>query len=134
MSWLIFKNWCCRAWLWTKEHWQIPFLLAWSILIYILSRRNTDALVDVIDAKKDSYKKQAEVLKSSHNDEIIKRDNLTDKFLDTLDVVDENFKKQEKELTDKHREQVKDLVVKSKGNSDQIRKKIEEEFGFKYVE
>ena len=74
------------------------------------------------------------MLKSSHNDEIIKRDNLTDQFLDTLDVVDENFKKQEKELTDKHREQVKDLVVKSRGNSEQIRRKIEEEFGFKYVE
>ena len=77
MTWVLLKNTALKSWLWLKEHWQIPFLLVWTVVVYVLTKRNTDAMLEVVDAKRDSYKKQIEVLRKSHNDEIMKRNNLS---------------------------------------------------------
>ena len=120
--------------LWIREHWQIPFLVVWTIVVYVLTRRNTDALLEVVEAKKESYRKQLEVLRESHNDEILKRDKLFQRYENALQEVEEKFKEKEKELTESHKSEIKEVVTKSKGDPDEIRKRIEEEFGFKFVE
>jgi hypothetical protein len=134
VTWIVFKSFVKRSWLWLKEHWQIPFLALWTILVYVLTRRNTDALIEVMEAKRNSYKKQIEALRASHNDEILKRDKLLEQYEETLDKVEEKFKEEEKKLTESQKNEIKEVVVKSKGNPDEIRKRIEEEFGIRYVE
>ena len=37
-------------------------------------------------------------------------------------------------LSEKQKNDLKEVIIKSKGNPDEIRKKIEEEFGFNFVE
>ena len=81
--------------LWIREHWQIPFLVVWTIVVYVLTRRNTDALLEVVEAKKESYRKQLEVLRESHNDEILKRDKLFQRYENALQEVEEKFKEKE---------------------------------------
>ena len=134
MTWIVFKASLGKFWLWLKEHWQLPFLLVWTLVVYILTRRNTDALLEVVEAKRDSYRKQLEVLRASHNDEILKREKLSEKYEETLEKIEENFEKREAELTDLQKNDIKEVVIKSKGNPDEIRKKIEEEFGFSFVD
>lgn len=123
-----------KAWVWLKNHWQIPFLVVWSILIWILSRRNTDAMSEVIAAKRESYEKQIQVLKETHNDEILKRDDLIEEYEKSLQRVEKDFKEKEKELSEIQKNEIKELIIKSKGNPDEIRKRIEKEFGFKFVD
>ena len=103
-------------------------------MVYVLARRNSDALVEVIEAKRDSYKKQLEVLKNTHNDEILKRNNLSEKYAKTLEEVEAKFKEKEKELTEAQKIEIKEVVVKSRGNHDEIKRRIEKEFGIRYVE
>ena len=134
MTWLASKTTSARVWIWLKEHWQLPFLAIWTVLVYILTRRNSDALVEVIEAMRDSYKKQLEVLRKSHNDEILKRDGLTKKYEAALESLEREFEKKEKSLSESQKESIKEVVVKSKGNPDEIKKRIEEEFGLKFVE
>jgi len=134
MSWILFRNWCSRAWLWLREHWQIPFLVAWSVLIWVLTRRNTDALVEVIEAKRQSHKEQLEVLTSTHSDELLMRDNLVKKYEDTLENVEEKLAIEKKNLTESQKNEIKEVVRASKGNPDEIKKRIEKEFGIKFVE
>ena len=57
-----------------KENWKIPFLVVWSIVIWALSRKNAEAALDVLEAKKESYDKQIISLKENHNKELTKRD------------------------------------------------------------
>ena len=134
MTWIVFKSGLCKSWVWLKEHWQIPFLLAWTIAVHILTRRNTDAMIEVIEAKKDSYKKQVEVLKRSHNDEILKRNGLIEQYESTIKKIEKRYEQEKKELSEKEKALVKEVVAKSKGNTDEIREKIEKEFGFEFVE
>ena len=134
MTWLVFKTSIKKCWVWLKEHWQIPFLFVWSILIYILTRRNSAALIEVIEAKRDSYKKQLETLKRSHNDELLKRDKLIKEYQDAVKKVEDEFKKKDKDLSEKQKEEIKEVVIKTRGNPSEVRRMIEEEFGINYVE
>ena len=132
--WIIFKNKFLACWLWLKEHWQIPFLVVWTLLVFVMTRRNTDALVEVIQAKKQSYKDQIEVLKNSHRDEILKRDRLLQEYEQNLLLLEDEFKKRNEKISEDHKKALKDVIIKSKTNPDEIRRRIEEEFNFKFVE
>ena len=103
-------------------------MVAWTIITVILSRRNTDALKDVIDAKQKSHKQEVETLKKIHKDEVLKMKNLQDEYVRTIQQL-ENQK-----LSEKHVEDVKEIVIKSKGNPEAIKKKIENEFGIKFID
>lgn len=133
MSWLATKLFFKRTWSFLKEHWQIPFVILWTIVTVILSRRNTEALKDVISAKQNSHRKQVETLKRIHKDEILKLKNLQEEYVKTIEQLEEKFKEQEKELSEKHIEDVKEIVIKSKGNPEAIKRKIENEFGIKFI-
>ena len=134
MSWIVFKSSIKSFWLWVKHHWQIPFFVVWTILVYILTRRNSDAVIEVLEAKRDSYKKQIKILKDSHNREILKRESLSQKYEETLRKVEEKFKTEQKDLTRKQKNDIKEVVIKSKGDADEIKKRIQEEFGFEFIE
>ena len=132
MSWLATKLFFKRAWSFLKEYWQIPFMVIWTIVTMILSRRNTDALKDVIDAKQKSHKKEIEELKSSHRDQILKMKSLQSEYIKTIEQLEKEFKQQDQELSEKHVEDIKEIVIKSKGNPEAIKRKIENEFGIKF--
>jgi len=89
---------------------------------------------EVIAAKRESYEKQIQVLKETHNDEILKRDDLIEEYEKSLQRVEKDFKEKEKELSEIQKNEIKELIIKSKGNPDEIRKRIEKEFGFKFVD
>ena len=99
-----------------------------------MTRRNSDAVIEVLEAKKKSYKEQIEILKDSHNNEIIKRQSLTKKYEDTLEKIENQFRSEQKDLTKKQKNDIKEVVIKSKGDPDEIKKRIQEEFGFTLVE
>ena len=131
---IIMKTALSKAWIWLKEHWQIPFLAVWTVLVYVMSRRNSEAMLETIEAKKESYKKQIEILKNSHNDEILKRDRLTRKYQETLEELEQKYQKRIEDLTEVEKNEIKEVVIKSRGNTHEIRERIEREFGFRFVD
>lgn len=129
MSWLATKAAIKTSWIWLKEHWQIPLLAVWSVVIFIFTRRNTEALLEVIDAKQESYKKQIEILRRTHRNELLERDNLILEYESLLDALRQEFENRKQELTEIHEEEIKEVVIKSKGDPEEIKTFIEEEFG-----
>ena len=134
MSWILIITSLKKCYIWLKEYWQVPFIVFWTILVYVVTRRNTDALVEVIHSRKESYKKQIETLKKSHADELLKRDKLLVTYQDAIIELESKYLQQEKQLSETQKEEVKQIVIKSKGNPDEIKKRIQKEFGFQFVE
>jgi len=134
MSWLVIKLTCKKVWIWFKEHWKIPLLIAWSIFIWIMARKDFNAALKVIETRKESYEKQIAAIKDAHNKEIIKRNNLVKEYNDTISRIKKEFEKKEKVLEEKHKRTVREVVVRSRKNPEEVRKEIEKVFGFKYVE
>jgi hypothetical protein len=122
------------AWAWLKTHWQVPFLLIWTIVVWVLTRRNSDAIIEVLEAKKESYEKQIKVINETHADELLRRDKLLDQYNDTIRKIEEEWKLGKLKITKKQQEDIKKFVIDSKGNPDEIKKKIEDAFGFTYTD
>ena len=102
--------------------------------MYVLSKRNTDALVEVMEAKKESYEKQINELKTRHNNEIMERDRLIKRYHETVSAIEKKYEEQEKKLKEREKKKIKQIVEKSKGEPDVIKAEIEKSFGFVFVD
>ena len=53
-------------WACLKKNWKAAALAVWSIVIWIISRRNSSAAIAAMEANKDSYEAQIKSLKDQH--------------------------------------------------------------------
>tara|TARA_B100000700_G_C14304000_1_gene516154 strand:- start:15 stop:401 length:387 start_codon:yes stop_codon:yes gene_type:complete len=118
------------AWIWLRENWKIPFLVVWSIIIWAISRKNAEAAMDVLEAKKESYDKQIVSLKENHKRELTKRDLLVKQYHETIESLEKKYAQKNAILTKKNKEKVKQVVEDMEGDSDAVKKRIEELFSF----
>ena len=134
MNWIVIKTTTKSVWTWIKTYWQIPFLFAWSIIIFLLSRKNSQAAIEVISAKNESYKKQINELKNRHHSEIIERDKLIEQYHKTIAEVEKKYAEKQKTLKKKEKKKIKEIVKKSKGEPHVIKAEIEKDFGFTFID
>jgi len=134
VEWILFKKSIKTSWVWMKTHWHIPFIVTWTIVVWMLSRGNVKAVTEVLEAKKKSYEKQIEALNSAHAVEIKKREELHLKYKETLDTIEKEFKLKEEELSTLKKKKIKQIIKTSKDEPLEINKKIEELFGFTRVD
>ncbi len=123
-----------KSWLWLKEHWKIVAVSVWSVLIWVVSRNNSRATLKVLEARKESYNKQMAILKKNHKKELSEKDKLILEYHDTIEKLEKRFQREHRTITEEHKKEVKKIVELSKGNPEEVRIRIEEEFGFKFVE
>ena len=132
MTWVLIKEWFCKSWLWLKTHWQVPFLALWTLIVYLFTKRNTDALSEVLKIKEASHREEVEALKKLHKEQLLKLNGLQAEYIKTIRNLEQSFQEQKKQLSKKQVEDVKEIVIKSKGNPEEIKRKIENEFGIKF--
>ncbi len=116
------------AWIWLKANWKVPLFVAWSVVIWMISRKNAQAALDVLEAKKESYDKQIISLKENHKKELSERDKLVRTYHDTIKQLEVKYSEKSKVLTKANKQRVKEIVEKANGDPEAIRKKIEELF------
>tara|TARA_Y100000592_G_scaffold100338_1_gene179984 strand:+ start:4318 stop:4704 length:387 start_codon:yes stop_codon:yes gene_type:complete len=123
-----------KAWLWIKQNWKVPAVVLWTIVVWIFSRKNAEVALEVLDVKKQSYEKQIAFLKQAHKKELSEKDKLVIKYHDTIEKLEKEFSQKEKELTEKEKKLVKEIIEESKDNPDEVKRKVEDLFGFDYVD
>ncbi len=134
MSWVATKYFLKTSWIWLKEHWQFPFLIVWTIIVVIMTRRNSDAIIEVLDAKKRSYKKQMDEIKRIHRNEILKRDRLLEEYEGIVKEIENKFKEKERKLQEEEKETIKRIIIDSKGDPHAVREEIEKKFNFNFID
>lgn len=117
-------------WVCLKKNWKAAALAVWSIVVWFISRRNSSAAIEAMEANKKSYEVQIKSLKDQHKIEVQKREELHLKYQQTLATIEEKYKKKKEELSKVEKKKVKEIVQKAKDNPDEINKKIEALFGF----
>jgi type VI protein secretion system component VasK len=116
------------AWIWIKENWKLPLLVVWTIFVWAFSRKNADAAIEVLAAKKESYDKQIISLKENHNKELSKRDKLLKQYHDTISRLEKEYEERSLILSKKEKDKVKQIVQETNGEPDAVREKIEKLF------
>jgi uncharacterized membrane protein len=98
-----------------------------------MARKDFNAVLGVLEAKKKSYEERMTAVKDAHNQEILERENLLKEYNEILSRVEKDFEEKEEKLEEHHKAKIRDVVVKSRKNPDEIKKEIERIFGFKHL-
>lgn len=134
MSWLTLVLYSKKIWVWCKHHWKILALALWTLVVFLIARKNVRAYKKVLDTTIENYKKEVEVLENSHKEEIRKRDEAIKRHNDDIKKLEEKYAGDKEELDVKKRSRYLELVKMYKSDPESINKILEEEFGFKYEE
>ena len=130
MSWIATKLFFQEAYTWLKKNWKLTALAIWSIIVWFISRRDSQAILDIMHANKESYETQIRSLKEQRIIEKQKIKELNLKYKEVLAKIEEKYSKKEKDLSRKEKNKIKEIVTKAKDNPVEINKKIENIFGF----
>jgi len=133
MTWTAFKLAAKKVWVWTKNYWHIPALLIYTLVMWIMFRRDSAVILQVLNNARDSYESQIKVLSDTHEKEIQKRDEILKKYHDVLLNIEEEYKKNEEILNNEKKDRIKEIVEKYHDDSDELSKKLAERFGVTYV-
>jgi len=134
MTWLAMKLYMKKGWLWCKHHWKIAVVAAWTLVIWIVARKNVSAYAKVLDTTIESYKEEVKVLENTHNAEIEKRNETIRAHREVLAKLEENYEHSLDNLTIEKRARFLELLALHSQDPELINDTIEKEFGFKYVE
>jgi len=134
MTWLTIKLYMKKGWLWCKHHWKLAAVAAWTLVIWVVARKNVGAYAKVLDTTIESYKKEVEVLDSIHNAEIEKRNEAIRKRTEALIKLEQHYERSLDDLTIDKRARYLELITMLDQDPEFANKAITEEFGFKYVE
>lgn len=117
-------------WLTVKKNWKVALLVAWSVAIWVFSRKNAQGAIDTMKANKESYEAQIAALKQQHKIEKKRLEELNLKYQETIATIEQKYDIKEKELSREKKKRVKEIVEKAKDNPNEINEKIENLFGF----
>jgi DNA-directed RNA polymerase alpha subunit len=134
MTWLAMKLYMKKGWLWCKHHWKIAVVAAWTLIIWVVARKNVSTYAKVLDTTIESYKKEVEVLESTHNAEIEKRNEVIRQHNEAISKLEHHYEKSLDYLTVEKRARYLELLTMFDQDPEFVNKTITEEFGFKYVE
>ena len=134
MTWLTLVLYSKKIWVWCKHHWKILALALWTLVVFLIARKNVRAYKKVLDTTVENYKKEVEVLENSHKEEIRKRDEAIKKHNDDIKKLEERYAGDKQELDVKKRSRYLELVKMYDTDPENINKILQEEFGFKYEE
>jgi len=122
------------AWIWLKQNWKAPVLVLWSVIIWALSRKNAEAVLDVLEAKKESYDKQVVTLKENHKKELSERDKLIKQYHDTIEELEKTHMEKSIALTSTKKRKVRKIIEETRDDSDAVKEKIEKLFSLSDID
>ena len=102
--------------------------------MWLVFRKNADDILEVLDASKESYQKQLEVVNKSHEEEIQKRDDMILKYQDSLKKIEEEYKIKLSDLDNKKKEEVVKIVKENENTPDALARELGKLLGADYVE
>jgi len=123
-----------KAWVWTKHHWKIVAISAWTLFVWLMSRKNVAMYKKILENTIDNYKKEIEVLENSRNKEQEEKEEALRLRDESLARLEREFENREESLSFEKRARYLELLETLSENPEMANRAIEEEFGFTYEE
>ena len=134
MNWPVIKLFVKKSWLWLKTYWYFPFAFLYTIILYLVFRKDSAAAIGVLEIKSDSFKEQINAISTLHKAEADEKEKINKKFVETLEKVDVELKKNNDKLDRNKKKRVKEIVEKHSDDPERLAQLVKESFGFEIVE
>lgn len=123
-----------KAWVWTKHHWKIVAISAWTLFVWLMSRKNVAMYKKILENTIDNYKKEMEVLETSRDKERQGKEEALRARDESLERLEREFEGREEDISSEKRARYLELLENLSNNPEDANRAIEEEFGFTYEE
>ena len=123
-----------KAWVWTKHHWKIIAISAWTLFVWLMSRKNVAMYKKILENTIDNYKKEMEVLQNSNEKEKEQTQEALKLRDESLARLEKEFENREESLSFEKRARYLELLETLSEDPEMANRAIEEEFGFTYEE
>jgi|6_EtaG_2_1085325.scaffolds.fasta_scaffold10510_3 hypothetical protein len=132
IAWIAARLFFKKAWVWTKTYWYIPAVLAYTMVLWVLFRRNASAALEVLNASRESYNAQIKAIEDAHAKEIAARDKAIEQYEVIIRALEEEYAANHEALTREKKEKVKEYIDMYGDDPEALAKIMEERFGIKF--
>lgn len=133
MTWIAAKLFFGKAWVWIRTYWYIPAVLIYTIVLWVLFRRNGASALEVLKASKESYEAQIKAMEAAHAKEIEARDMALAQYESIVSALEEEYAANRETLSREKRKKVKEYIEKYGEDPEELARIIEEQFGIEYT-
>ena len=123
-----------KIWIYVKTYWYVPVLIIGIIASYLFFQRKSEIAIRLLEASKENYRKQIEVINKAHQEEIEKQKKIVETLKKTLEQLQLKFLEDQKELTSKEKDKVREYVKFYYENPNYLKTLLQDKYGLKYVE
>jgi len=134
IQWIAFKAFIKKAWVWIKNYWYYPVMLVVGIVAWCLGRRDSAGILEMFEVSKESYQKEIDVLKKTHEEEITKRNLLVALHSETLKKLEEEYKIEISKLSAAEKREIKKIVERHKDDPEGLARRVGDVFGIEHME
>jgi len=134
MSWLATKVFVEKVFLWLKTYWYYPAVVTYTLVLWLVFRKDGSTAIGALEIRSDSYKKQIDVINKTRDAEIKEKEELNKVFNETIEKVEIELKKKNETLDKNKKKRVKEIVENHSDNPEELAKLVKESFGFEIVE
>jgi len=132
VTWIAAKFFLKKAWLWIKTYWYLPAVLIYTIVLWVLFRRNGAAALEVLKVSKESYEAQIRTMEETHAREIETRDKALAQYEMIIAAIEEEYAANRETLSRDKRKKVKEYIDKYGEDPEELARIIEEKFGIQF--
>ena len=130
MNWIAFKFSVKKTWLWLKTYWYVPLVLLYTLVLWLVFRKDGAAAIGALEIKSDSYKKQIDVINKTHEAEIKKKEEVNKVFNETVEIIETELKNKNEALDRGKKKRVKEIVEKHSDDPKALAELVKESIGF----
>jgi len=134
MSWLATKVFIEKAFLWLKTYWYYPVVVIYTLILWLVFRKDGSTAIGALEIRSDSYKKQIDVINKTRDAEIKEKEEINKVINETIEKVEIELKKKNETLDKNKKKRVKEIVENHSDNPEELAKLVKESFGFEIVE
>jgi len=129
-TWIAFKAWYKKAWVWCKTNWKLFLGMAIPIALYLITRKPVDSK-KIIEKIRGDHEKEIDVIERAHDKELATRDEAIAKYLDAIEQIETEYEKSSRQLDKEKKKYIRELRKGTSGDPELITKEIEKLTGIK---
>lgn len=134
MTLLAIREWLKKAWAWLKKHWYVPAVLAYTVVLAVIFRRDSKSIEQVLETTRAAYKKEIEALESGNKREREKHQQIIEQYESVLIQLREKYELEKKNLDKKEKKRVKEYTKMYYTEPGELKAILEEKYGLTYVD
>lgn len=138
MTFLAFKQFLSRAWLWIKQNWEIALAAIVALIILVTAvaagrRQDFNEVTKIFENLREKQKEETAAILDAQEKEVKELEDIRKKTEKALAGVEKKYKEQSQALDRKKKKAIEKVVAENKDDPDAITSKIAKLTGFTVV-